>query len=123
MINFYWRVDKLILAEEENDLIDVIKVIHWRYLGKNKTHAHKVEGELELEAPEEESFIDCRELVKDQQTLISWLENRLNVEEFKVEIENALEEKANPQNANQKVENNETQQETIDPTATSETEY
>jgi hypothetical protein len=72
-----------------NGLSDVISAITYVYRGTREDGVNAfVTGRLNLPDPSTESFIDYGSI--NQETIISWLENSLDIIEFKTEIQNRI---------------------------------
>lgn len=91
---YTWQIAAMDTAPSENELTDVVKVIHWRLSATNETHTAETYSTVSLEAPDSENFTAFADLTEAQ--VISWLESKLNVDELKAGLDSQLERLANP---------------------------
>jgi len=77
-VTFTWDISQLECAPTENELINVIKTIHWRYKGQD-TDGLTAEsyGSIGLKEPDPITFTKYEDITKE--LVISWLESNLNV--------------------------------------------
>ena len=97
-MTYGWLIQELKakVQDEDSGLENVITAIHWRYRGEAGEHSHELYGTMNLEAPEADAFIAWDDLKGDKETLISWLENGLDVESLQANIAKVIELKAKP---------------------------
>ena len=89
-IVYQWEIMNLHPKKSLDGLTNVISAITYVYRGTNEDGNDLfITGKLDLPSPNVESFIDYTGVT--QETIISWLENNLNVEEFKTQLRNNLE--------------------------------
>jgi hypothetical protein len=89
-IVYQWEIMNLHPKKSLDGLSDVISAITYVYRGTSEDGNDLfITGKLDLPSPNVESFIDYSGVT--QETIISWLENNLNVEEFKTQIQIRLE--------------------------------
>ena len=95
---YTWLIQELKakVQDEDSGLENVITTIHWRYRGEDGEHSHELYGTMNLEAPEADAFIAWDDLKGDKETVISWLENGLDVESLQANIAKVIELKAKP---------------------------
>jgi hypothetical protein len=95
---YTWLIQELKakVQDEDSGLENVITTIHWRYRGEAGEHSHELYGTMNLEAPEADAFIAWDDLKGDKETVISWLENGLDVESLHANIAKVIELKAKP---------------------------
>ena len=79
---------------QDGELSNVIDTIHWRYQATDEEHTADVYGSVGLDAPEPSSFIDASNLTKE--TVISWLEAKLDVDALKSGLDAQLDALSNP---------------------------
>jgi hypothetical protein len=91
---YTWNVNTMDTAPSENQLANVVKVIHWRLSAKNETHITEIYSTVSLEAPNSENFIAFENLTEAQ--VIAWVENKLDVDALKASLDAQLERLANP---------------------------
>ena len=94
MTTYSWVISALDTAPSENGLTDVVKTIHWRFVGANETHTAEIYSTIPLEAPESENFTAFESLTKEQ--VEAWLESKLNRSDLENSINQQLERLANP---------------------------
>jgi hypothetical protein len=88
-IVYQWEIMNLHPKKSLDGLNDVISAISYVYRGIREDGIDGfVSDKLDLSAPNSESFIDYSGIT--QETIISWLESNLNVEEFKTQIQNHI---------------------------------
>jgi hypothetical protein len=86
---YQWEIMNLHPKKSLNGLSDVISAITYVYRGTREDGVNAfVTGRLNLPDPNTESFIDYGSI--NQETIISWLENSLDIIEFKTEIQNRI---------------------------------
>jgi hypothetical protein len=86
---YQWEIMNLHPQKSLDGLSDVISAITYVYRGTREDGVNAfVTGKLNLPAPNTESFIDYGNI--NQETIISWLENSLDIIEFKTEIQNRI---------------------------------
>jgi hypothetical protein len=86
---YQWEIMNLHPQKSLDGLSDVISAITYVYRGTREDGVNAfVTGKLNLPAPNTESFIDYGNI--NQETIISWLENGLDIIEFKTEIQNRI---------------------------------
>lgn len=99
-IVYTWSISQLDTAPLENNLENVVKVIHWRYHANDGTNATDIYGSVNLDPPDPLSYVPYASLTEVE--VISWLENKLNseLEEMKVSLNHKLENITNPMTIN-----------------------
>ena len=86
---YQWEIMNLHPQKSLDGLSDVISAISYVYRGTREDGVNAfVSGMLNLPTPNVESFIDYGNITRE--TIISWLENSLNIVEFKTEIQNRI---------------------------------
>ena len=95
---YTWQISglKAKVQDEERGLENVITTIHWRYKGEAGEHSHDLYGDMNLEAPEADSFISWDSLKSDKDQVIAWLEAGLDVASLQDNIQKVLDLKAQP---------------------------
>jgi hypothetical protein len=95
MITYTWNIFRLDCAPSENGLTNVVKVINWRLTGidENGTSA-SMSNSYPLPSPTPEGFTDYSTLAEE--TVISWLENNLDVGYLHTYLANEIESKYHP---------------------------
>jgi hypothetical protein len=82
------------IQDTETGLSNVIETIHWRYQATDGENTADVYGSVGLDAPEAGSFIAADQLTKE--TVISWLEAKLDVDALKEGLDKQLDALSNP---------------------------
>jgi hypothetical protein len=78
MITYTWNISRMDCAPSENGLTNIVKVIHWGLTGVNENGiSASMSNSYPLPSPNSEAFSDYSTLT--QETVISWLENNLDV--------------------------------------------
>jgi beta-glucanase (GH16 family) len=94
MINYTWTISELDCAPLENGLIDVVKIIHWGLTGQDENGVSaSYNNSYPLPSPTPDSFTDYSTLTEE--TVISWLENGLDVGYLKSRLDNEIATKYN----------------------------
>jgi len=93
-ITYTWNVNTMDTAPSENELTDVVKVVHWRLAATDGTYIADTFSTLPLESPDSENFTAFADLTEAQ--VISWVESKLNVDAIKLNLNQRLEMIANP---------------------------
>jgi hypothetical protein len=91
---YNWVISDLNAKIQAGELSNVIETIHWRYQATDGEHTADVYGSVGLDAPEAGSFIAAEQLTKE--TVISWLEAKLDVDALKAGLDAQLELMSNP---------------------------
>jgi hypothetical protein len=88
-IVYQWEIMNLHPKKSLDGLNDVISAITYVYRGMREDGVDLfISGKLDLPSPNSEKFINYSGITRE--TIISWLENNLNVEEFKTQIQNNI---------------------------------
>jgi hypothetical protein len=88
---YQWEIMNLHPKKSLNGLSDVISAITYVYRGIREDDVQGfITGKLDLDSPNVESFIDYSGIT--QETIISWLESNVDVEEYKINIQNRIED-------------------------------
>ena len=91
---YNWVISDLNAKIQDGELSNVIETIHWRYQATDGENTADVYGSVGLDAPEAGSFIAADQLTKE--TVISWLEAKLDVEALKEGLDKQLFALSNP---------------------------
>jgi hypothetical protein len=90
-IVYQWEIMNLHPKKSLDGLNDVISAITYVYRGMREDGVDGfVSGTLYLSNPNTESFINYGDITKE--TIISWLESNVNVQEFKTQIQSMIED-------------------------------
>lgn len=87
MITYSWFIDDL-QCTDENELVNVVKVIHWRLIGADGDFSHTVYGVTIIEEPDPVTFIQFSNLT--QENVIEFISKYENVPALKSEIVNSI---------------------------------
>ena len=97
-ITYELSIQNMDAAPTEGDLQDVVKIIHWMYIGKETVNGEDLYGDaigaVEMNAPSSDSFTSFADLTEDQ--VKAWVESRINVPSIKEHIEKKIEAQKNP---------------------------
>lgn len=95
MITYTWSISKLDCAPLENELSNVVKIIHWGLTGTDENGiTASLNNSYPLPSPSPEAFADYSTLTEE--TVISWLENNLDVGYIKTKLANEIVSQYNP---------------------------
>ena len=95
MITYTWNISQLDCAPAENGLTNIVKVIHWELTGVDENGiSASMSNSYPLSSPSPEGFADYSTLTKE--TVISWLENNLDVGYIKSRLSNEIASQYNP---------------------------
>ncbi len=91
---YQFVISDLVAKIQEGELSNIVETVHWRYQAADDVNTADVYGSVGLDAPEPGSFIPSDQLTKE--TVISWLESKLDVEALKTGLDAQLDALANP---------------------------
>jgi len=95
MITYTWSISQLDCVPAENGLTNIVKVIHWELTGVDENGiSASMSNSYPLSSPSPEGFADYSTLTKE--TVISWLENNLDVGYIKSRLSNEIASQYNP---------------------------
>lgn len=94
MTTFKWVVSQMDTAPSEDGLIDVVKVVHWRYEGKDGEYTAEVYGAMACATPSETDFTAYDDLTFDQ--ICEWLVEGNDVESMELNLDTQIENLKNP---------------------------
>jgi hypothetical protein len=89
-----WLISVLDTAPSEDSLTDVVKRIHWRYLGTYEQYSADIYGVYDCATPSETDFTAYEDLTYEQ--VCQWLEAGLNVEAMNENLATQIENLKNP---------------------------
>jgi hypothetical protein len=89
-----WIISQLDTAPSLDTLIDVVKVVHYRYEGKDGEYTAEVYGAMGCATPSETDFTAYEDLTYEQ--VCTWLEAGLNVEAMELNLDTQIENLKNP---------------------------
>jgi hypothetical protein len=87
-------ISDLVAKIQDGELSNIVETVHWRYQATDDVNTVDVYGSVGLDAPEPGSFIPSDQLTKE--TVISWIESKLDVEALKTGLDAQLDALANP---------------------------
>ena len=91
---YQFVISDLVAKIQDGELSNIVETVHWRYQATDDVNTADVYGSVGLDAPEPGSFIPSDQLTKE--TVISWLESKLDVEALKTGLDAQLDALANP---------------------------
>jgi hypothetical protein len=91
---YNWVISDLNAKIQDGELSNVIETTHWRYQATDGENTADVYGSVGLDKPEASSFINADQLTKE--TVISWLEAKLDVDALKEGLDKQLFALSNP---------------------------
>lgn len=102
MISYKWKIAQLDCAVSEDGLSNVVKAVHWQYIGTDTDVDTGVEtsgviiGVTPLASPSSGSFTSYEDLTLE--TVSGWLEShdKINVDDMQLRIQNQISEKLTP---------------------------
>jgi len=98
MTNFNWIISAMECKKHEQELNNVIILIHWRYNAtreiEGKSYFAETYEATILPTPSSENFIPYEQLTKQQ--VISWLETLIDVPTMQLSLEADIELQINP---------------------------
>ena len=96
MTKFDWIISAMECKVKEDNLSDVVILVHWRYNATSEEYFADTYGATSVPMPTGEDFTPYAELTKEQ--VVSWLENTLDVEEMQINLNNQIDLLINPIN-------------------------
>ena len=95
MKNYNWTISALDCEVSKDGLSNVVETIHWRLSATNEDGvSSEIYGAQSVPAPNPESFTEFDGLNKE--TIVSWLEDIMDVEGKKVLLDQQLDSIINP---------------------------
>lgn len=94
MTNYTWTISSLETAPKEGQLIDVVKIVHWRYKGVDGDYSAEVYSSFACSAPNPSDFTPYDQITEPM--AIEWLEAGLDVESLKANIAAQIADQKNP---------------------------
>lgn len=94
MTNYTWTISSLETAPKEGQLIDVVKIVHWRYKGVDGDYSAEVYSSYACAEPSSTDFTAYPDLTEAD--VIAWLEAGLDVDSLKANIAAQIDEQKNP---------------------------
>jgi hypothetical protein len=93
-----WVISAIQCKPTENELTDVVSVIHWRKQATevvgDTTYMTELFGACDISSPDPETFISFADLTEAQ--VISWLEATLDVEDIDASLDAKIDAEKNP---------------------------
>ena len=96
MITYKWTISALESSPVESGLAKVVKSVHWRYSATDEDSEKTVDiyGVTEMDAPYLPNYIPYEDL--SFEIVCAWLENKINVSNLQLNLQNQLGELVNP---------------------------
>jgi hypothetical protein len=94
MTNYTWTISSLETAPKEGQLIDVVKIVHWRYKGIDGDYQAETYSTYACPQPSETDFTAYPDLTEAD--VIGWLEAGLDVDAMKQALATQIESLKNP---------------------------
>jgi hypothetical protein len=91
---YQWVISQLDTAPSEDALTDVVKIVHWRYQATDADYSADIYGAMACATPSDTDFTVYDDLTQDQ--VIAWLEASLDVDAFKENLDQQIEDQKNP---------------------------
>lgn len=92
--NYKWVVSSMDTAPSEDNLTDVVKVVHYRYQAEDGDYTAEVYGTMSCATPSETDFTAYPDLTFEQ--VCDWLEAGLDVEAMQSNLDSQIENLKNP---------------------------
>jgi|TARA_R110000737_G_scaffold15533_2_gene32110 hypothetical protein len=96
-ITYELSIKKIDAAPTEGDLQDVVKILHWMYIGKETIDGEDYYGDaigaVEINAPSSDSFTPFANLTEEQVT--AWVEPKLDLVKIKADVDSQIETQKN----------------------------
>lgn len=89
-----WVVVQMDTAPSEDGLTDVVKTVHWRYVGKDGEYTAEVYGAMACATPSETDFTAYEDLTYEQ--VCEWLVAGNNVKAMNENLATQIENLKNP---------------------------
>ena len=97
-ITYELLIKNMVAAPTEGDLKDVVKIIHWMYMGKETVNGEDLYGDaigaVEMSNPNIDSFTSFADLTEEQ--VKGWTESQLDLDTIKSDIAARIELQKNP---------------------------
>lgn len=91
---YKWIVSSMDTAPSEDNLTDVVKVVHYRYQAEDGDYTAEVYGTMDCATPSETDFTAYEDLTYEQ--VCAWLEAGLDVEAMGTNLAAQIENQKNP---------------------------
>jgi hypothetical protein len=92
--NFKWVIVQMDTAPQENQNLDVVKTVHWRYQAEDGTYNAEVYGAMGCATPSETDFTAYADLTYDQ--VCEWLVAGNDVAALDSNLVSQIENQKNP---------------------------
>ncbi len=96
MTKFDWIISAMECKVKEDNLSDVVILVHWRYNAASGEYFADTYGATSMLLPSGENYTPYAELTKEQVT--GWLENILDIKEMQSNLEKQIDLLINPIN-------------------------
>ena len=97
-ITYELSIKNMDAAPTEGDLQDVVKIIHWMYIGKETVNGEDLYGDaigaVEMNAPSSDSFTSFADLTEEQ--VKGWVQSQIDEVAIKADINSQIESQKNP---------------------------
>jgi len=97
-ITYELSIKNMDAAPTEGDLEDVVKIIHWMYIGNETVNGEDLYGDaigaVEINAPSSDSFTSFADLTEEQ--VKGWVESKLDLNSIQSDISAIIEVQKNP---------------------------
>ena len=97
-ITYELSIKNMDAAPTEGDFSDVVKIIHWMYIGKETVNGEDLYGDaigaVEMNAPSSDSFTSFADLTEEQ--VKAWVESQDKCSQYKEHIAKRIEAQKNP---------------------------
>lgn len=93
-IAYNWVISQMDTAPSDDGLTNVVKTVHWRYQASEGAFFAEVYGSIGLSAPDAANFKPYASLTEAD--VVAWLEENLNVNDIKNNLNGQIENLKNP---------------------------
>lgn len=90
-ISYNWIIRRLECTSLENELPNVVKIVHWTYRGQEQIEGGKsaeISNQYPLPSPSSENYVNYSDLTES--AVIEWLETILDVNYLRFYIQNKI---------------------------------
>jgi hypothetical protein len=99
MINYTWTFPHFDVAPSHDELVNVIKTVHWRLTAIDEDYSAEAYGSVSLTDPDPETFIAFEGLTAE--AVQGWVESAINgendqVDQLKASLAAQIEKQKNP---------------------------
>jgi hypothetical protein len=94
MIIYKWKINRLDCFPKEEEMIDVVSIVHWSRIAEQEDIQISVYGTMNCPSPSETDFTAYPDLTYEQ--ICNWLDAGLKVVELDASLDSQIENIINP---------------------------